>query len=173
MSSEINVIDTSSLIEIRERMSLSAARRDEVFGALTLLVEKGELVYPKQLVGELERFAGSKTAAIWAKKNEIKACRYSAGQFEALKKMFLTYPGLTALIESDKLNTSEHDQADPYVVALALSLVESGAYKTVRVITEDKNDKGKMSIFTACSIVDIKPASVRGFLERQGIKIGT
>ena len=50
------VVDTSSIIEIRR--SVPNVRRQSVFGSMSALVTDGRLMYPKQVVDELERRFG-------------------------------------------------------------------------------------------------------------------
>jgi hypothetical protein len=65
------VFDTSSIIEIRR--SIENARKQAVFRAMSSLVSSGRLVFPIQVVKELERFADPNlpdAQYLWAKANE-------------------------------------------------------------------------------------------------------
>lgn len=68
----------------------------------------------------------------------------------------------------DASKTSTTDEADPYVVGLALKLTEEGL--KVTVITEETKDSPvKTSMSSACGIMRIPSISIRVFLARQGI----
>ena len=63
--------------------------------------------------------------------------------------------------------TQGADEADPWVVALALSLVEQG--KRVTVITEDRRDRlNKTSIQSVCGLLGIPGISIVAFLQHNG-----
>ncbi len=60
------------------------------------------------------------------------------------------------------------DDADPYVLALALHLKREGL--DVRIVTEDRTDRGrKMSLATAAGILGIPRVPLSGFLRAEEI----
>lgn len=68
----------------------------------------------------------------------------------------------------DVSKTSTTDEADPYVVGLALKLSREG--ETVTVITEETRDSpDKTSMSSACGVMRIPSISIRVFLARTGI----
>ncbi len=60
------------------------------------------------------------------------------------------------------------EDADPYVLALALQLVEQG--NDVCVVTEDRVDRNRIAVTTACDRLGVAHCSVREFLGSLGIK---
>jgi hypothetical protein len=66
------------------------------------------------------------------------------------------------LVDSDKAQGA--DEADPWVVGLALSIIESGSRATV--ITEDRRDRlNKTSNQSACGLLNIPAISIVAFLQ--------
>jgi hypothetical protein len=157
------IMDTSSIIEIRRRIPNSV--RSRVFSGLDSLVDKGFLIYPSEVVVELERYVDPKdpdTQFQWAKRNQQKACRHGP-QLELVRKV-LAHPQVRRVLDPDKVSTEE---ADPYVLALALHIKQDS---TAIVITEEVRDTPtKMSLTTACGLLKLYRLSLEAFLVEQGI----
>lgn len=62
-SDRVWVIDTSSILEIKQKVPKLARRR--CLDGLQSLVESGHLVYPRQVVQELERGCGGEESDLW------------------------------------------------------------------------------------------------------------
>lgn len=70
------------------------------------------------------------------------------------------------LIDYDK--ASPGDDADPWVVGLALHLKQEG--RKVSVVTEDRNDRPeKTSVQSACGVLEIPALTLRAFVKSLGI----
>jgi hypothetical protein len=124
------VIDTSSVIEIRR--SVENATRQNVFTAMSALVHAGRLVFPKQVVDELERAADPKIPDAqfqWAKRHEEMA-KSQAASFDDVKDVLAVVP---EVLDPDKDSGAE--EADPYVLAIARRLRAEG--KDARVVTQE------------------------------------
>jgi hypothetical protein len=68
----------------------------------------------------------------------------------------------------DVAKTTTTDEADPYVVGLALKLKREG--NQVIVITEETKDSPvKTSMRSACGVMGLPTISMRVFLSRKGI----
>jgi hypothetical protein len=68
------VVDTSSVIAVRR---LENSKKPEIFARMGALIQAGRLVFPKQVVAELERSADPLSPDEqfkWAKSHEAKAC---------------------------------------------------------------------------------------------------
>jgi hypothetical protein len=63
------------------------------------------------------------------------------------------------------------EDADPYVLALALQLLGDG--HDVVVVTEDRVDRNRIAVTTACDRLGIQHCSVREFLRSIGVKTKT
>jgi SpoU rRNA methylase family enzyme len=81
-----------------------------VFGSMSALVTDGRLMYPKQVVDELERAAdlhSPDSQYLWAKQNEAKAID-QAPSLEEVKKVLASVP---TVLDPDKDTGAE--EADP------------------------------------------------------------
>lgn len=161
---KIFVIDTCSIIEIRRTaLRIPRAKQPEIYNAFTALVDEGILVYPKKVLGELER----QTAKIsekrrdlpyeWAKKNAETACRFDI-DYEKLREA-LAVEGVEDLLDPDKPGV---EAADPYVLGLAHQLRPE---HEPSVITEDRNNApDKIGLASAVGLVGIPVVPIRAFL---------
>lgn len=75
-SDEIFVIDTSSLINVKE--VINPAKREQVFDEMTRLCQQQKLVYPIEVLEELQN--GVKSGKpdlpfLWARDNRSMGCR--------------------------------------------------------------------------------------------------
>lgn len=150
------VIDTSSLLSIRE--TFGRAGEGKVFLALTALVSKGSLFFPPQVYEELERGRNSKEAGKdpafdWVKR--VRSTAEKRADFDIVKEVLAVAP---ELIDPDK----PYEQADPYVLAVALDI--RGLGFDVTVVTDDNRDKpGKTSLATASGMMGIPSVPLMGF----------
>lgn len=157
------VIDTSSVAEVRR--SIENVKKPGVFLSMETLVNENRLVFPKQVVDELERWADPVAPDLqyaWAKRNEAKATEY-APTLDQVKEVLGAVP---KVLDPDKDTGVE--EADPYVLALAVHLrVED---KDARIITEEKNDTPrKMSLRTASGLLGVPSVPLKAFLEFEHI----
>ncbi len=86
------VIDTSSVIEIRR--SVENPKKMHVFSRMATLVNGGRLVFPKQVVNELERAADRESPDAqykWAKQNDAKATE-CAPSLDEVKEVLRNVP---------------------------------------------------------------------------------
>jgi hypothetical protein len=163
------VIDTGSVIQIRREVPNSV--RGRVTAALDARVASDALIYPPEVIGELERAAEeiSKKGSpdppyAWAKKNEMKATRY--GRLYADARAILDK--VPNLIDPDKVAVGDVDDADPYVIALAVKLKVQG--DDVTIITDDYQTKPKkMALADAAGVFRIPCVRFRTFLITEGI----
>ncbi len=145
--------------------------RKHVISELDKRVNNGALVYPLEVVDELERASGeiAKKGSpdlpfAWAKKNEAAATRYGHlldGAKEVLKKV-------PKLIDPDKVSVGGLDEADPHVIALAVRLKAEG--HEVTIVTDDSVTKAKkMSLADAAGVFQMPSVTMRTFLVSEGI----
>jgi hypothetical protein len=164
----IFVIDTSSVIEVRRLFSqANRAARERVYERLSQLVRTGSLTFPELVCEELARghegLADQDDAPFaWGQVNRGAAVS-DAELFDDAKAVLAAAPNL---LDRDK--TSGADEADPYVVGLALKHAREG--RQVAVVADDRNDTpDKTSIQSACGLVGIPAMSMRAFLGHLGI----
>ena len=122
------VFDTSSLINVKEL--IKPQRREYVFDRLTTICEQNRLVYPHEVVKELSN--GTKDGKpdlplSWAKLNKLKGCRFGACYTELT--IVMNHP--VAQLTPDPQQIAGEDDADPHVLATALSCNSSGYRPTV------------------------------------------
>jgi len=163
--SEIWVIDTSSIIEIKQ----VAPKPDwkAIFQDLTKLVTQDALVYPKQVVDELK--AGKLTRGYdrpyeWAKSNAQHAARHGP-LFDELRAI-MNHQTASRVVDPNK--AFGVDEADPYVLALALHLKKDGHSVTV-VTEESRSTPQKLSISQACGALRLYAMKVEVFLTDRNI----
>ena len=161
------VIDTSSILQVR-RQSLKPHERERLYSGLSTLVEGGGLVFPQQVYDELKRGSGTfpqETAdepLAWATNARTIATRHGT-DFEAVRKVLAK---VSDVLDVDK--TSGADEADPYVLGLALHLKDGG--HEVTVVSEERRDRpAKMSMATACGLLRLYCVPLLGLVRDQGL----
>jgi rRNA maturation endonuclease Nob1 len=165
---EIYVVDTSSIIQVRQDMAQEP--RTKVTSVYLKLIQAARaelLVFPKAVIAEIQvgptkADKGPDPASDWAT-----ACNALAVAndelFVEVREVLAQVPDLL-----DVAKTSLTDEADPYVVGLALKLQREGNH--VIVITEETKDSPvKTSMRSACGVMGVPTISMRVFLARQGM----
>jgi rRNA maturation endonuclease Nob1 len=157
------VIDTSSVIEIRR--SVENPKKEHVRAQMGSLVDTERLVFPKEVVRELERMADPQSPDAqyrWAKQHEGKATAI-APTFEEIRAILDKVP--TVLDHEKDMGAEE---ADPYVLAIAVHLRAKG--KDARIVTEDAKDiPRKMSLRTAAGLLGVPAVPLKAFLDFERI----
>src|ERR1044071_7515938 len=165
----IYVIDTSSVTEIRRQFSqLSRSDLRALYEKLSPLVNNETLLFPIQVYRELEygnvnlKGKGPDDAPFeWIRQHKHHAIS-DTELFDHVRRVLEITPNL---VDSDKVHGA--DEADPWVVGLALSVIESGSRATV--ITEDRRDRlNKTSIQSACGLLNVPAIFVVEFLQHKG-----
>jgi len=166
-SHEVWVIDTCSILQVRREPSL-ASRRARTYSAMAAAVKNGSLVFPTEVHGELDRGRGKLSPGStdepyeWAAKARDAATRHGT-DFDVVKRVLAKVP---KVLDAEK--PAGADEADPYVLALALRLKEHG--HEVTVISEERKDRpDKMSLTTACGLLRLYCVPLMGFLGDQGM----
>jgi hypothetical protein len=158
------VIDTSSVIAVRRRVA--NGRKAAVFQAMSELVAGGRLVFPSQVVEELERFAdpvSPDAQYLWARRNVATATGPATCTFDEVAGVLAVVPDV---VDADKDYGVE--EADPYVLAAALKLRRQGV--DCRIVTEESHDTPtKTSLNTAAGLLGIPAVPLMAFLGSEGI----
>lgn len=157
------VADTSSLIAVRQA-GLTIAKQSAVFKSLTQLVRCDQLIFPPQLLEELEWVLsnhGEDPALRWAREARARAER--SADLETVRRVLKRAP---ELVDAD----SSRDQADPYVIALAIDCDSIGG---VSILSDDRRDHRdgngeikKLSVATVGGLYDIPVVPLAGFIRR-------
>jgi hypothetical protein len=160
------VIDTSSICEVRR--ATTVAVRKKTFAGLTQLVNDQRLVYPSEVLDELERNTDLKNPDEqyeWAKANATVAHARAVCDLDDVKSVLAEVP---TILDPEK--ESGVEEADPYVLAVARKLRASAV--DARVITQESKDTPtKMSMSTAAGILGIPCVPLKAFLAAESIPI--
>ena len=162
---EIFVIDTSSLINVKE--TIRPSERVQVFIELTTLCQQGRLVYPNEVFRELQDGVkpGRRDLPFeWARDNKQMGCRIGACHDELNSVM--SHP--VAKLTSDPDQTKEPDDADPHVLATALNLV-SNWYKPIVVTQESRKKPPLVSLNIAAGSLGLPAINLYAFLVQIGV----
>jgi len=156
-SHQLWVIDTSSLLAVRE--TYSAAHERKVFSAMTKYATRQKLLYPPEVCAELERGAESESnpdpPLVWARNH--RHCSERPADLATVRRVLDRVP---ELLDPDNPN----EQADPYVLAVSLDLHIGGF--DVCVVTDDRRDRPptKISLATAVGMFRLATVPLHAFL---------
>jgi hypothetical protein len=144
-------VDTSALIDLGRQyprtVFLGLWRRIES------LVEKGDLVAPREALRELEQVDDE--VARWAKKHRCMFAELDAAQIQEVRKILRRFPKLTD-------PSKEIPDADPFVLALARA-------NRLTVVTSEKPvGPGAQKIPNVCDTLRVPWLNLVAFFERQG-----
>jgi hypothetical protein len=160
------VIDTSSIIAVRR--DVTVAVRKNAFAKLTQLVNNGRLVFPPEVLDELERNTDPKNPDEqyqWCNDNAAKAYALESCDHDDVKAVLADVP---TVLDPEK--ESGVEEADPYVLALAQKLRAAGV--DARVVTQESKDTPlKMSMSTAAGVLGIPCVPLKAFLAAEKIPI--
>jgi hypothetical protein len=164
MPDPVSVIDSSSILQVRR----AVVREDQVgvFRKLTEIVQRDQLVFPKEVLAELERWSNPNPDSPdlplkWALSNSPRATQNEV-PFDMLRDVISR---VSDIFDPDK---SGVDEADPYVLALAIYLQSQGL--SVTVLTEERKDRpNKVSMNTACGELGLVCLPMERFLRINGI----
>lgn len=127
------------------------------------MVAAKRLVYPKEVVHELKRYQGPEQPALqWAEKHEGEATIRQP----SLTQVRDVLAEVEEVLDPDK--DSGADEADPYVLAMAMALKSEGS--DVRVVTEEfKTTSTKMCLAGAAGYLGLPSVSLRVLLKFENI----
>lgn len=157
------VVDTSSLIQVRQA-GISQTKQAAVFRKLLAMAEASRIIFPPQVRHELEWAEvdhPDDRALAWIRRVRDKAER--AADLATVRRVLTRAP---QLIDA----ASTRDQADPYVVALAL---DSDSLGGVSILSDDRVDRfdgrgapRKLSVATVAGLYDVPVVPLAGFVLR-------
>lgn len=158
---EVWVIDSSSIIAVREQYG--RAKESQAFAVLAAMVASAELLWPPEVSREVEAVGNPDLAAHWVRARRSTAERTAS--FDTVKAVLARSPLLVDV-------HAQHEQADPYVVALALDLMSGDLFApSTTIITEDRRDKPmKLSLATAAGLHRIPTVPLVPFLTSRGVR---
>jgi hypothetical protein len=162
-SGSIWIVDSCSLFNVRRHHERSVQRR--IWTALGVIARNGRIKWPPEVTLEVERGQDDDPALSWVR--QYRGRCEQAAEFTTVKAVLQV---ASSLIDSN----IEHEQADPYVLALALDLQDLVTYPTV--VTDDRVDKmlrgeRKVSLATAAGMHGIPVVPLHAFLAMENIKL--
>lgn len=157
------MIDSSSLMDIKSKTSNEV--RPTLYARLTFLAGEGRIRLPREVVDEMKRGAQPRhrdEALEWVVAREAQIC----GVEPTVEELRAIMQEVGDVVDHEK--DSGEDDADPYVLALAVKLQAGGL--RVRVVTEDRKDRQrKVSLTTAAGILGVPCVPLSGFMRAEGI----
>lgn len=154
------VLDTSALVEAKA--ALSVADQWQTFKQLEDMVRAGAVAMARLVIREISEIAHPDLPGAWAPGVRDIQQHPLDPEWEHVQRVMAEAGDVV-----DPNKTKE--DADPYVLALALQLLEQG--HDVCVVTEDRVDRNRIAVTTACDRLGVSHCSVRDFLTGLGIKI--
>ena len=159
----IYVADTSALIEIQKKYPHDVFKT--IWDNLSKLADKERIIAPKQVLEEINLFALEDYLKKWAVGHKKIFKEQTSFQLSKVREILLLYPKMAEYKKG-------HEQADPYVVALALDkdpqtkLVQNNKRS---VVTEEKSVRGKPEkIPDVCSKFGVEFFDILGFFRQEG-----
>jgi len=141
---------------------------DRLYRGLRSRALCGEIVFPLAVLRELKEGNDPdlpNKPLKWAEEVAAIACHRQPLD-EAVAAMFTAFPAVGRVLDVEK--DEGPDEADPYVLAYALTLADAG--RRVTVVTEEKRNRpDKMAMKDACGILDIPAMSVDTYLRMKGL----
>lgn len=156
------VLDTSALIDLKTIISVSD--QWHAFKTLEGLVSDGCVAMPRQVIKEVSGIAHPDLPGAWASGVRHSLRHPTDVPYEYLQRVM----GAAGEVVDP---TKTVEDADPYVLALALWLRDQGAEPVV--VTTDQVDHLpiRIALATACQRFDIPYVDACGFLTAAGIAI--
>ncbi len=159
------VADTCALSQVRRIARVGKAGEVAVFKELTKRVLDGRIIYPAEVISELKQQGSSPFYPYhWADGHRAKATPKTP-LFDNVKEL-LKDPQVKLVLDPTKTGTPE--EADPYVLALALRHKMAG--DEVVVLSEERRDRpNKLSVNTACGLLRLYCLPIEAFLVQEAI----
>lgn len=150
--SAVCVLDASALINCKHR--IPSAKQWDFFIHMRALVDRGRVAFPRQVVKECtgQKHTDVPEAWIQAAQNGL---QFPLDGYWAEAAEVLSHA--RGLIDPD----AEQEQADPYVVGMALYLRRRGWQ--ARVVSDD-DAEWKVSVREACNIMNLPCLTLQSFL---------
>lgn len=153
------LLDSSSLIRIKSHVP--GAKQWALLKAMESMVADGTLTFAKQVKDEVTGLLHPDAPGVWAA-GVYHLMAYDADPGIAYVKHVMGTEA-AAVVDPDKTT----EDADPYVIALALELMAMG--HDVRVVTNDQNDTpARIAMSKACDITGVDWCGLEEFLVAVG-----
>ena len=153
----VYVVDTSAVLEIKSQVPLAA--QWHLFHGLSVLLQRGAIAFPVQVRSEIVRAKYPDGPGVWIAAHKGTE-RHPQPEDDVLAEVLAAAPKLVDPFAED-------EDADPYVVAMALTISRRLPTAAVRVATRDTVDRLpiKTSLKSACDRLGVECCSPEEFLE--------
>ena len=162
MTSNIYIIDSSSLIELNKHSAMDVFV--SVWKNISDLIDNDRLVAPKEVLNEIKDY--DDTLTNWAKNQKKLFKNPSARQIEIVQEILRDYPAL--------IDVNVKHSADPWVIALAIELSSSSQKTLVKIkriiVTEEKLRGDKVRIPFVCNQKLIETIDIVEMFRTEGWK---
>lgn len=153
------VLDTSALVETKTLVSV--ADQWNTFKLLEEMVQSGSIAMPRLVIREISEIAHPDLPGAWAPGVRDLQSHPLDPDWEFVQQVMRK--------AGDVVDPNKNkEDADPYVIALALQLERDGY--DVTVVTEDRVDRNRIAVTTACSRLNLRHCSARELFADLGIK---
>lgn len=138
------------------------SRQWDAFKHLEAMVFEGKIAMPRQVINELTKIVHPDLPGAWAPGVRDLQKHPLDADFDHIRHVMAVAGDVADVHKTE-------EDADPWVLALALQLVDIGLETCI--VTEDVVDRTSISIATACGKLDLQHTRVRPFLEHCGIDL--
>ncbi|MFN8035406.1 MAG: hypothetical protein U0V73_05685 [Acidimicrobiia bacterium] len=155
----MSVLDASALIRFKELVSVSD--QWAAFKALEERVVQGSLALPRRVITEVSGIAHPDLPGAWAPGVRPLQVHPLDPEWDVVAEVMRQ--------AGDVVDPNKQDEdADPYVLALGLQLQREGF--VVEIVTDDRIDRTRIAMTTACARLGLTSTSPSEFLAACGIK---
>lgn len=163
MTIELYVVDTSALVEVQRKYPQDVF--NQIWRNLSGLVTKKRIVAPVQVSDELKRYAGEDHLKTWIDVNNV---IFKETNMELISKSKEILSIAPLLIDPNK----EHDEADPYVIALAILEKSNPTLDEIveTVVVTEESFTNPNKIPSVCHTFRVQCVNILQLFRREGWK---
>ena len=154
------IIDSSALIKAKSIISIH--KQWKAFKHLEQMVIEGQIALPRQVITEVSEITRPDLPGAWATGVRGLLQHTMDADYEHLAHV-MKLAGKVVDVKKTR------EDADPWVLALARQLQETCS--VVCVVTVDTVDRNRISMATACELLNLNWCSAREFLNQCGIDV--
>jgi hypothetical protein len=162
MGNNAYVIDTSSLLELRPFLKYKKTIVS-LWSNMENIIDAGRLMAPDMVFDDLK--VKSDDILFWAKSHRSLFKKVTSSQLKILKDIENKYPQWVD-------PNSNKNQADPYVVALAIAMKQVRqkglVYSNVIVVNEESKDPKRLKIPSVCKGYGVESINLSELFEKEG-----
>ncbi|NYZ78672.1 DUF4411 family protein [Candidatus Micrarchaeota archaeon] len=156
----IYVADSSALIEIQRKYPNDVFKT--LWDNLSSLADEDRIIAPKQVLDEINRFVREDYLKTWTAAHKSIFKEPTTANIQKVAEILARFP---KLIDS----SSEFEQADPYVIALALCKdPQAKLFENVRIVVTEESFMHENKIPFVCGKFSVGCINTIEFFRREG-----